>query len=186
MIKLKNRKMLYILVSSLFYPAILGALFYLFLNDLLYQNVSIFNWLYWLASIGIIVSFSIDYLYTVILEKEYTVALFIIDIVVITLLFISYNILIQAIKNQTDAKIFYLCFIAIHALFTIWDLFFIKKELWEKNIIIYDIIGTALSIIAYIFLPQETFWGVVFLWIITILYITIGLSGISRKVKNAN
>jgi len=175
---------LYVLNTSLFYPALLGSIFFFLLEDFNSIVLDLNRIIYIAGALGIIVSFSVDYLYTYASKSIYSWKLFILDLFIIILLFLSYKTLINCIKLSLPIKNFFVFFALIHIVFVTWDLFFIPKDRKSLKILLFDFIGLALSVFCYFLFFQKPWYGVIFLWIFTLLYIVLGLKEISRLINN--
>lgn len=182
--KFKHCKYCYILVTSLFYPAVLGAIFY-FLIDGFPSIVNYQTKIYYiLTSLAIVISFSIDFLYTYAASTFYNRILFISDLIIIFLLLCSYKSLLSGIKTNSPIPYFFICFFLIHVVFIFWDLFFIPKERKSLKIIFFDIISLVITIIAYFQFREIFLSGVIYLWCFAILYILICWKEINYILKS--
>lgn len=184
---MKNRAVkinvgLHVLNTSLFYPALLGSIFFYLLEDFNSIIIDLNKLIYIIAALGIIISFSVDYLYTYSTKSIYTWKLFILDLLIIILLFLSYKTLLFGIKQSAPIKIFYIYFLSIHLIFIVWDLFCIPKSHKSKKILFFDFSGLCLTAIFYFFFFQKPLYGVIFLWIFTSLYVILGLQEINKLI----
>lgn len=185
-LKAKHNSSLYILITSLFYPAILGTIFYFLLEDFSLITLDKTKFIYVIASLGIIVSFSIDFLYTYTHKSFYSKILFIFDIIILFLLFLSYKSLIAGLKSSKDIHIFFLGYILIHIIFFIWDVFYIPSEKRSVRLIVYDLAGLILSIFGFCFFGKNPIGGVVYLWLSTFAYFFIGYKDIFPLINSEN
>lgn len=176
---------LHVLITSLFYPALLGSIFFYLLEDINSRNLNLTNIIYFIAALAIIVSFSVDFLYTYSVKTLYNWKLFIFDLIIIIALFFSYKTLLSSIINSSDVKTFYSYFVIIHLVFLVWDLIFIPKKNKSKKIIAFDICGLILTVLFYFFMYSRAWYGVLYLWIFTLLYLSIGLNEINRLITKA-
>jgi hypothetical protein len=179
----KPLRFYYILMTSLFYPAVLGGLFYAFLEECYRCKDEINRLVYLVACLGIIGSFSLDFLYTWISKKHYTLKLFLADIIVLFLIFIAYRDLVDGIARTSNVGLFFLCFIFVHCIFAIWDLFFIPRRTRLTNIIIYDFVGIIFSTIGYMKFKTSPLLGVILLWIFTLSLIFLSGRKLVKSVK---
>lgn len=179
----KKSNFLYTLTTSLFYPAVLGALIYFFLEDLSSLILDSQRIIYMVASMGIVVSFSIDFIYSVASKAFYSLGLFVSDCAVLILLFISYKNLMDGLKRSTNIRTFFIGFCLINIIFFVWDYAVTKRYVKNHRIIIFDLSGLLLSSIGLIFFYEIAAQGVIFLWIYTIGYIIIGITDISKLVE---
>jgi hypothetical protein len=178
----KTNICLFILNTSLFYPALLGTIFYLLLEDfnsIANDNIRI---LYVISALGIIISFSVDFLYTYASKSIYNWKLFTFDILIILLLFLSYKTLINSLKYSEPIKPFFTYFILIHAIFIVWDLLIVPENRKSKKIIIFDFFGFILTLLGLIWFSNYPLYGVIFLWIFAVFYIFLGFNEVSKLV----
>ncbi len=157
------------LITSLFYPAVLGGLFYSLLDNCYTCSINLKSFFIIMACIGIIATFSIDYLYTYTSKTHYSTILFAFDIVILFFLFIGYQNLIKGITSDTNISLFFISFIVMHSIFLLWDFFFVPKDSVPPKIIFYDVLGLALAIIGLSAFKRSAEFGVIFLWIYTFL-----------------
>ncbi len=181
--RVKPLRFYFILITSLFYPAVLGGLFYTLLEECYRCKGDINRVIYLVACLGIIGSFSLDFLYTWLIKKHYTFKLFLADIIILFLIFIGYRDLVDGIACGSDIGLFFLCFILIHCIFLIWDLFLIPGKARLKNIIIYDLLGLFFSVIGYIYFRTSFLSGVILLWIFTFSLIFLSGRKLVKVVK---
>ena len=117
----------HLLITSLFYPAVLGGLFYTLLDECYFLGSDVNRIMIIILILGIIISFSIDFLYTWVSKDNYNWKLFILDIFILLLLFVGYKNLLDGLVKTISIRIFFLSFTIMHLLFLIWDLFLIPK-----------------------------------------------------------
>ncbi|MFX0199040.1 MAG: hypothetical protein ACFFCW_23200 [Candidatus Hodarchaeota archaeon] len=161
----------YILITNLFYPAILGALFYFLLADFSSIIISSNKFAYALASLAIVISFSVDFLYTYSSKRFYSKILFLLDIFILLFLIISYKDLIDGIKLEKAITLFFVGFILIHSIFIIWDLLLIPNRKGLRRTILFDFLGLLLALIGLAFFRHYAIVGMIFLWIHSFLSI---------------
>jgi uncharacterized membrane protein len=183
--KKKSSVVYYTLVSNLYYPALLGAFFYILIDNFSTIDLEINKFIYLLSLLLVVVSFSIDYLYTIASKSFYSLFHFIGDIFIIFFLFLGYKNLIEAINNSSiNISQFFFSFIAIHLIFIFWDLFFTPKLESKSSIIAFDIIGLVFAISGYLFFNASIYAGAIFLLLHTIAYFYFGLKYITSLLNN--
>lgn len=181
----KNSIVYHTLVSNLYYPALLGAFFYILIEDFSKVKLETSKFLYIVSLLLIIFSFSIDYLYTIASKNFYSFFHFISDMLIIFLLFLGYSNLIEAINNlHLNIGLFFFSFISIHSIFILWDLFFIPKIENRDSIIAFDFIGFVFALIGYIFFNKIAIAGIIFLFLHTIAYFYFGHKYIIKLLDN--
>lgn len=178
----------YVLITSLYYPAILGTLIFLMLNDIATIGTANFtsSMLMIVASLGIVVSFTFDYLYSLSFKEHYSLKFFLFDIVILYLLLISYNSLLKSIKQASEFSTFFSCYTVIHVIFTIWDVFVINSKDRSYTIILYDIIGSILSVVGYYCFRNDSYAAVSLLWLTTIFYFIVSKEAIFPIINDHN
>lgn len=174
-----NFKFSYTLITSLYYPAVLGAIFY-FLIDyfprIMEDNNNIF---YILASLAIVISFSVDFLYSYASQSFYSVIHLIFDLCIVTLLFCSYKSLINGIKNSSPIPFFFIGFVLIHIIFVIWDIFFVPRDKscvklkTLNSMTILDGLFLLIALFCYFKFKNNYKIGILYLWIFSIPYMII-------------
>ncbi len=170
-------------MTSLLYPAILGTLFYNLLDDFSHIGEGLGKVIYVIASVGIVVNFSLDYMYTYVSKSVYTYKLFISDLIVLFFLFLSYKSLMDGLKTSGTIQLFYTGFIVMHCIFILWDLIFIPKENRITSIIIYDVMGLFLALIGFWRFSAQPISGVIILWIITSAFIVLSLKEVIKLLN---
>lgn len=185
----KNFQFCYILITSLYYPAVLGAIFYSLIDCFPNVMEDKNNILYILAALSIMISFSVDFLYSYASRAFYSVIHFIFDLLIITLLFCSYKALINGIKNSGPIPFFFIGFIFIHIIFIIWDIFFVPKDKGNGKfkafnlMTIFDSIFLLFTILCFMIFRDSYKLGILYLWIFTIPYMIIGSNVIKELSK---
>jgi len=175
--------MAYVLMTSLLYPAVLGTLFYNLLDDFSNIGQGLGKIIYVLASIGVVMHFSFDYVYTYASKHVYTYKLFVSDLVVLFCLFLSYKSLTDGLKSSGNIQVFYLGFIVMHCIFVLWDTVFVPKNSRVTRLIVYDLIGLLLSLIGFFVFSSQAIAGVITLWLIILTFIILGLKEIVRLLE---
>jgi hypothetical protein len=184
---MKNHSHLaYVLITSLYYPAILGTLIYTMLNSIATFDTVNFskNVIMIVASIGIVVSFTIDYLYTVSFKHSYSIKLFIFDIVILYLLLIAYNTLLHSIMVSNNFSNFFVFYSLIHIVFLGWDILMLEKSERSWPIIAYDATGIILSVVGYFCFRYDSFAAVCLLWVTTSFYFILSKDAIFPRLIN--
>ena len=179
-----HSKALYILMTSLFYPAVLGVIFYSILESFAQLSAKANTALLLVAYGGILISFSFDFLYTFV-SRSYPVTLFVSDIAVLVLLVVGYSSLINALGKSTTPKVFLLCYSLIHLIFVIWDLTLIPKKEVRWLIVCYDISGLVVSSLIYLLVPDSVPAALATLWVLTVFYAVIGIKAILPQLDRA-
>lgn len=181
----KYKDIYHLLITSLFYPAVLGAIFYSLLGSIYHLKLNINSVLQIITLLAIVIIFSFDFLYSWISKDHYSGMLFSLDLAILLLIYISYNSLLQGIIQGSSIALFFICFIIMHILYVIWDYALIPKERADNNIILYDLIGLITSILGYCFLRDNIIIGIIVLWLLTIeTFLTVGLISI-KKITEA-
>jgi hypothetical protein len=108
---LRAKNHLHILVTSLYYPAVLGVVFFSALDTLVFAHSFSEALPILVAYIGILTTFSVDLLYSLASRKYYTLLLFVADLVILLLMFLAYTSLIRAIELGASAIRFYWAYV---------------------------------------------------------------------------
>src|SRR6266702_5124818 len=184
----KHNHIPYVLITTLYHPAILGTLIYSMLNDIasfgsgsLSVDIMII-----VASLGIVVSFTFDYLYSLSFKEHYSMKYFVFDIVILYLLLISYNSLLKSIKQVSEFSTFYSCYTLIHIIFTIWDVFVVNKKDRSYSIISYDILGSIFSVVGYYGFRSDSYAAITLLWVTTVYYFMVSKEAIFPIINQHN
>lgn len=175
----------FVLMTALYYPAVLGVVFFSMLQTFAALNTDLKTWLLLSCYVAMAISFSVDFLYTYSAKERYPISLFASDNLVLLLLLISYTSLIDALKNDTSATWFLASYSLIHFVFVIWDLWLISREHVSKWILGYDIFGLVLSIVGLLFFRGEPIHALIILWVLTVLYLFVGIKAIVPHIKTA-
>src|ERR1700733_10376717 len=122
----KTNPVYHFLMTSLFYPAVRGVVFYSMLESFSHIGRGL-GLLLPLAYIGIVISFSIDFIYTYSSGSTCTFWLFLADMFVLLLLVVGYTSLIDALRTNTPSTTFLTAYGVIHAIFICWDLALIPR-----------------------------------------------------------
>jgi hypothetical protein len=170
-------------MTSLFYPAVLGTVFFSMLDSFSRIGQGIGAALLTFVYVGIVLSFSVDFIYTYSSRSSYTAALFISDTIVLLLLVIGYMGLINAVRVDTAATVFLLAYLGIHGIFLCWDLALIPKADWSRLVVAYDIVGFVVTLAALAFWRDQSIAGVVVLWVTTVFYIVVGIVEIFPRIS---
>ncbi len=182
--KNKSSVVYHTLISNLYYPALLGAFFYIFIENFSKIKLETNIFIYLCSLLLIIISFSIDYLYTIASKSFYSIFHFVSDILIIILLFLGYSNLIESLNNNnTNIGLFFFSFVAIHSIFILWDLFFIPQIERKSSIIAFDFVGFILALIGFFFFRAIPVFGTIFLLLHTIAYFYFGLKYISTLLN---
>lgn len=177
----KHKKIYYLLITSLFYPAILGSIFYTLLEGCYEIKSDLKSLLIIISLSGILISFCMDFLYTWVSKNHYTGKLFIADLSILLLIVLAYRNLIEGIVKNVYIGKFFLCFLLIHLIFLIWDFFLIPSSGSSLKIKLYDVLGLILSLVGLLRFFDSPIFGVGFLWIFTVgSIITVGLDSIKK------
>ncbi len=177
----KSSKVCYLLMTGLFYPAVLGTLFYAVMQAVTGPLRAKTDVLLLLCYIACLVSFSVDYLYTVSSKNEYGRLLFVSDIVILVLLYIAYSSLITSASNNQSPKTFFLAYTLIHSVFTIWDLSLIPRSRIDPTVLTYDLLGLGASLGCFIFFKNSLVAAYALLFALTLLYSWVGWNRIIRR-----
>lgn len=177
------RKYYHILVTSLYYPAILGYLFYCVVNELTSEKFTVDSVFLIVAYIGIVAAFSVDFLYSYASHKYYSVRFFIADLVIVTLLFLASRTLIKGIGENSDLWLFFISYSLIHVIFAIWDLVLINRRDRKVALIAYDFFGLVISLIGLFLFRDSFIAAIVILWLCTIAYLLVGWKTIFRMIE---
>lgn len=164
----------HVVMTSLFYPAVLGVIFYsVFQNFTLVAQDHQYILLA-IASIGIVISFTVDFLYTYSSAKEYPIALFACDIVILFFLFLAYDALVSGIQRDGSVVLFFISYTVIHGIFLAWDLTLIPKKSLSKTIVAFDATGFAASVAGLALFRESVVGALVLLWCLAIFYVWVG------------
>jgi hypothetical protein len=136
-----------------------------------------------LAFIGIVIAFSIDFLYSYAAIKYYTWKLFISDLAIVCLLLLASRALIEGVTTGHKIWLFYLSYVVIHLIFIIWDLLLLDKKFRKNPMILYDFIGLIISITGLIFFRNSIIAAIIILWACSISYLIIGWKSIIKIVE---
>lgn len=181
--RLTTNPIYFVLMTSLFYPAILGAVFYSMLESFSRLGTDSSGLLLTFAYVGIVISFSIDFMYTYSSRSKYAVMLFLSDLLVLLLLVVGYTNLIDSLHKSTVAIVFLITYLAIHAIFVCWDLILIPKSDVSRLVVAYDITGFVVAAVGLIFWRHSSLTGFVVLWIVTLFYVFVGIVEIFPRIQ---
>ena len=175
----------HLLMTSLFYPAVLGGLFLFFLEDCYSLTTDAGRIPLVFAFIGILITFSLDFLYTWISREHYTFALFLSDLAILFFLFNAYRSLLEGLLRHTDITLFYLCLIGIHIICFVWDSFLITREAKPDGIVLYDVTALLLSI-SGLGLRDNAVSGIIILWVLGLASIFFFGRGILSTINKSS
>jgi hypothetical protein len=181
--RLTTNPIYFVLMTSLFYPAILGVVFYSMLESFSRIGRDNSGLLLTLAYVGIVVSFSVDFMYTYSSKSTYAVMLFLSDLLVLLLLVVGYTNLIESLHKGTAATLFLATYLIIHAIFICWDLILIPKSNVSALVVTYDAVGLVVTLAGLIFWRQSSMTGFVVLWLVTIFYVFVGVVEIFPRIQ---
>ena len=162
-----HNNIFYVTMTGLFYPAILGAFFYYLLENFIGLTKDWSRVVYIVTLFAIVVSFSIDFLYTYVTKKFYTLPFFILDCFTLGLLVGGYKNLVDGLKSNTNIGVFFVCFSIMHILFLVWDTILLPKAYRKPKVILFDSLCILLFFIGYYYFKTIPLVAVVFLCIYT-------------------
>jgi len=172
-----------VLVTCLFYPAILGYLFYFLLDRLTWGGFTLDSLVLIVAYIGIVTAFSIDFLYSYATREYYSARLFVADLVILVFLLLASRALVEGITENDDVWFFFVSYTAIHVVFLIWDLILLDRSLRRASIIAYDACGLIISLIGLLFFRDSVVAAIITLWACSIAYLLVGWKAIFEMVE---
>ena len=125
-----GRTILYVLMLSLIYPAVLGSIFYTFMQDLFggkwwSKPVETFELLF---SFAVVCHYHIDFLYVYSFEV-YSYVAFVVDLLVVVLLYLAFDALHRTLPNY---QLFFICFLAIYLVFLPHEIIILRRYIKEK------------------------------------------------------
>jgi len=164
---------LYLLTTCLFYPAVLGVVFYESLGACagIAQEAGVPTLL--LAYVAVLTTFSVDFLYSVASKTYYGVSLFVADLVILLLLFVGYRGLLAALCGSGSPSPFFASYALIHFVFLLWDALLARGLPRRAQILIYDACGLAASLAGFFFFRSSVAAALGLLWLCTVLYLVI-------------
>jgi hypothetical protein len=167
---LRNNIVLFVLISGLFYPAMLGAYFFNLYEfwSKHYLNINLLVAL--LIGVVLVVFFAVDYLYSLAHERSYCLIHFVLDIVVISLVFFALRSVRVVHGTVTGLKTLYILIGVIHFLFLIWDIFLRQEDLANTGIAVYDSITLVGCVGGFIWMYKSSFGTLSFLFVVTVVY----------------
>lgn len=171
----------YLLITCLFYPAVLGSIFYTLLEGCYKPDLNLQGFLCISILVGILLCFCIDFLYTWVSKKYYSGKLFLSDIFILLLIVLAYRNLMDGVVKNLRVDIFFICFFLMHMIFSIWDFLLIPRLESSIKIKVFDIFGLLLSFLGYMKFYDNPLLGVISLWILTIgAVLTVGIESLKK------
>ena len=136
-----------------------------------------------IAFVGIVVAFSIDFLYSYAAKANYSLKLFIADLAIVGFLLLASRALIEGITEGVDIWFFFVSYVAIHTIFLVWDLILLDRRLRRISVIAYDFSGLTISVIGLVFFRDSVIAALITLWLCSIAYLLVGWKAIFQMVE---
>lgn len=177
------RKYLYTLTTSLYYPAALGAVFYFALVDIA-SGISGSDILLLLGYGGILLTFSIDFLYSVSARDYYVPSLFVSDMLILLLMVSAYTSLLDGLRGGSSFLRFYWSLGLIHAVFVVWDAWLARRVGGNRglSILVYDLLGLLASVVGVLLFRSSAVAALSVLWACAVLYLALGWPAIKPRL----
>ena len=178
---------LYTLTTSLYYPAVLGVVFYSALTHVS-AGVSLEDLPLLFAYGGILLAFSIDFLYSVAARDYYGTSLFISDTLVLLLMVSAYTSLLEGVRHGGSLARFYLSLGLIHFVFILWDAWCVPHAGGRRtpSLVVYDALGLLASVVGLLVFRSSRIAAISVLWTCAILYLALGLPAIRSALQKGS